>query len=284
MLYQVKMSAMTISVLMSVYKSDMPEYLNKAIKSIWTDQTIKPNQIVLVEDGELSEELLSVIANWKSELGDILTILRNDKNIGLTKSLNKGIKYVTSSLIARMDSDDISVSTRFEKQLDYLQSHPDIDIIGGAIREFNDENPNLRIRHYPETNEEVKKYIVKACPLAHPTVMMRRSIFDNGLCYNEKYRTSQDIALWYDALLKGHKIANIQDITINFRSSGDMYKRRSRSKAWNEFKIYVGGIYRLKGLFTFNYIYPFARLIFRLIPHWIVKRIYNSKFRSEFLG
>ena len=275
---------MTISVLMSVYKSDMPEYLNKAIKSIWTDQTIKPNQIVLVEDGELSEELLSVIANWKSELGDILTILRNDKNIGLTKSLNKGIKYVTSSLIARMDSDDISVSTRFEKQLDYLQSHPDIDIIGGAIREFNDENPNLRIRHYPETNEEVKKYIVKACPLAHPTVMMRRSIFDNGLCYNEKYRTSQDIALWYDALLKGHKIANIQDITINFRSSGDMYKRRSRSKAWNEFKIYVGGIYRLKGLFTFNYIYPFARLIFRLIPHWIVKRIYNSKFRSEFLG
>lgn len=278
------MSAMTISVLMSVYKSDMPEYLNKAIKSIWTDQTIKPNQIVLVEDGELSEELLSVIANWKSELGDILTILRNDKNIGLTKSLNKGIKYVTSSLIARMDSDDISVSTRFEKQLDYLQSHPDIDIIGGAIREFNDENPNLRIRHYPETNEEVKKYIVKACPLAHPTVMMRRSIFDNGLCYNEKYRTSQDIALWYDALLKGHKIANIQDITINFRSSGDMYKRRSRSKAWNEFKIYVGGIYRLKGLFTFNYIYPFARLIFRLIPHWIVKRIYNSKFRSEFLG
>lgn len=284
MLYQVKMSAMTISVLMSVYKSDVPEYLNKAIKSIWTDQTIKPNQIVLVEDGELSEELLSVIAIWKTELGEILTILKNDENIGLTKSLNKGIKYVTSSLIARMDSDDISEPTRFEKQLDYLRSHPDIDIIGGSIREFNEDNPNLRIRHYPETNEDVKKYIVKACPLAHPTVMMRRSIFDNGLCYNEKYRTSQDLALWYDALLKGHKIANIPDITINFRSSGDMYKRRSRSKAWNEFKIYVGGIYRLKGLFTFNYIYPFARLVFRLIPHWGVKRIYGSKIRSKFLG
>jgi glycosyltransferase involved in cell wall biosynthesis len=278
------MSAMTISVLMSVYKSDVPEYLDKAIKSVWTDQTLRPNQIVLVEDGDLGEGLISVIANWKLELGEKLTVLKNEKNIGLTKSLNKGIKYVTSSLIARMDSDDISEPTRFEKQADFLQAHPEVDIVGGALREFNDENPNLRIRHYPETNEEVKKYIVKASPLAHPTVMMRRSIFDNGLCYNEKYRTSQDIALWYDALLKGHKIANIQDITINFRSGGDVYKRRSRSKAWNEFKIYVNGIYRLKGLFTFNYIYPFARLIFRLIPHWVVKRIYGSKIRSKFLG
>lgn len=275
---------MTISVLMSVYKSDVPEYLDKAIKSVWTDQTLRPNQIVLVEDGDLGEGLISVIANWKLELGEKLTVLKNEKNIGLTKSLNKGIKYVTSSLIARMDSDDISEPTRFEKQADFLQAHPEVDIVGGALREFNDENPNLRIRHYPETNEEVKKYIVKASPLAHPTVMMRRSIFDNGLCYNEKYRTSQDIALWYDALLKGHKIANIQDITINFRSGGDVYKRRSRSKAWNEFKIYVNGIYRLKGLFTFNYIYPFARLIFRLIPHWVVKRIYGSKIRSKFLG
>lgn len=275
---------MTISVLMSVYKSDVPEYLNKAIKSVWTDQTLKPNQIVLVKDGELGEELLSVIANWELELGDRLTILKNEKNLGLTKSLNKGIKCTTSEFIARMDSDDISEPTRFEKQAAFLQAHPEIDIVGGALREFNDENSNLRIRHYPETNEDVRKYIVKASPLAHPTVMMRRSIFDDGLCYNEKYRTSQDIALWYDALLKGHKIANIQDITINFRSGGDVYKRRSRSKAWNEFKIYVSGIYRLKGLFTLNYIYPIARFIFRLIPHWGVKKIYGSKIRSKFLG
>lgn len=274
---------MTISVLMSVYKSEQPVYLDCALKSVWDDQTLKPIQIVLVEDGPLGIELWAVIEKWKNKLGDILTLLVNERNIGLTKSLNKGISAINGELIARMDSDDISEATRFEMQEKFLKEHPDVDIIGGSLREFNDQNPNLLVRHYPLTHEEAIRYMCKASPLAHPTVMMRRIIFDEGLRYNEKYRMSQDIALWFDAVLAGKKIANLLEVTINFRRSGDVYKRRSRVKAWNEFKIYMNGIFRMKGLFTINYFYPIARLLFRLMPLVFVKEIYGSRMRSRFL-
>ena len=217
------------------------------------------------------------------KLGDALTVLVNEKNIGLTKSLNKGISVVKGELIARMDSDDISLPERFELQERFFKEHPDIDIIVGSLREFDDNNPELRVRHYPLTHDEAVKYMCKASPLAHPTVMMRRRIFDNGLRYNEKYRMSQDIALWYDAVLAGYKIANLPEISINFRSAGDVFKRRSRAKAWNEFKIYMGGIYRMWGLFTLKYKYPIARLCFRLMPPRIVKAIYGSGIRTRIL-
>lgn len=274
---------MTISVLMSVYKSEKADYLNYSFKSVWTDQTHKPDQIVLVEDGVLGKDLLQAIAEWKGILKDRLVVIVNEKNLGLTKSLNKGIQFCTSELIARMDSDDISEPNRFATQEKFLTEHPDIDIVGGALREFNEDCNNLRVRNYPLTHEEAVKYICKASPLAHPTVMMRKRIFDEGLRYNEKYRMSQDIALWFDAIMKGYHIANVPEVTINFRSQGDVFKRRSRAKAWNEFKIYMRGIYGMNGLLTMKYRYPIARLCFRLMPTTIVKFVYGSQLRSKLL-
>lgn len=274
---------MNISVLMSVYKSEQPAYLNRALQSVWDDQTMKPIQIVLVEDGPLGGGLKAVIERWKEKLGKALTVLVNKQNVGLTKSLNKGIREVKGDLIARMDSDDVSLPERFELQEKYLREHPDVDIIGGSLREFDDNHDELRVRHYPLTHEEAVEYMCKASPLAHPTVMMRKKMFDRGLRYNEKYRMSQDIALWYDAVQAGYRIANLTEITINFRSQGGVFKRRSRAKAWNEFMIYMGGIYRLWGAFTLKYKYPIARLCFRLMPPAFVKRVYKSEIRSKFL-
>ena len=272
---------MSISVLMSVYKSEEPLYLDRAMKSIWDDQTLKPNEIILIEDGPLGEELQKVIDNWKERLSDRLILLSNETNLGLTKSLNKGLKYVNSEYIARMDSDDISDPLRFERQVLYLESHPEIDVLGGSLQEFNDENPNLNIRHYPCTPELCRKYIVKASPLAHPTVMMRKRIFDNGITYNERYRTSQDIALWFDILSKGYRISNIPEVTIYFRRDDSVFKRRNRSKAINEFKIYMNGIKNLYGFFTISYMYPIARLAFRMMPTSVVKWIYGSSIRKK---
>ena len=270
---------MTISVLISVYQSEKADYLNRALESVWDDQTLKPNQIVLVEDGTLGEALRDVVDSWKEKLGDVLTIVKNETNLGLTKSLNRGLQKVTTDLVARMDSDDISTPQRFELQMKYMEQHPDIDVLGGSLQEFDDENSCLNVRHYPLTHEDVLKTMYKVCPVAHPTVMMRKRMFDSGLKYNEKYRMSQDIALWYDAVIAGFHIANIEEITILFRRANDVYKRRSRVKAWNEFCIYMNGIKRLYGMFTLKYIYPIARLIFRLMPVWIVKWGYQSKLR-----
>lgn len=274
---------MQISVLMSVYKAEKHLYLERALQSVWDNQTFKPSEIVLIADGPLTQELDAIIDRWKALLGEALVVCRNETNLGLTKSLNIGLQYVHYDLIARMDSDDISHPQRFEKQRAFLISHPDIDVVGGALQEFNDENPCLNIRHYPEDPDAIKKYIRKASPLAHPTVMMRKSIFDSGLKYDEQYRTSQDIALWYDILSQGYKISNLADVTIFFRLTDDVYKRRSKQKAINEFKIYMRGIYRLNGIFTLAYFYPISRLLFRLMPTSVIKWVYGSALRKKLL-
>lgn len=274
---------MSISVLMSVYKSEKAEYLNKALKSVWDDQTLKPDEIVIVEDGPLGEDLVAVIESWKERLQEKFSVLKNATNIGLTKSLNKGLQHVKSHFIARMDSDDISAPQRFELQVKYLNEHPDVSIVGGSLQEFDDKNECLSVRRYPQTNEEVVKYIYKASPLAHPAVMMRRSMFDAGLRYNEKYRTSQDIALWYDALCAGYKIGNIEEIAVHFRRDANVFKRRSRKKAMNEYRIYMNGIKRLYGVITWRYIYPMLRIMFRLMPVKIIRMVYGSNLRKMIL-
>ncbi len=274
---------MSISVLMSVYKSEKEAYLNKALQSVWDDQTLKPDEIVLIEDGYLGDTLYGVIASWKEKLGDKLIILQNKNNVGLTKSLNRGLKFVKGTYIARMDSDDISMPQRFEKQAKFLDDNKDIAVVGGYLQEFNSSCSNLNVRKYPLTPEKVIRYIHKASPLAHPTVMMRREIFENGVTYDERYRTSQDIALWFEVLSKGYRIANLNVVTLKFRRDNGIYKRRSREKAKNEFLIYMGGIRKLNGLLSIKYIYPVARYLFRLMPVPVVRLIYSSRLRTEIL-
>lgn len=275
---------MKISVLMSVYKAEKPAYLDRALRSVWDDQSVKPYEIVLIADGPLTPDLDNVIDKWKEALGASFIFYKNEVNLGLTKSLNKGLELASGELIARMDSDDISHPKRFERQVNFLINNPDIDVVGGALQEFNDNNECLNVRHYPEDSETIKIYICKASPLAHPTVMMRKRIFNSGLKYDERFRTSQDLALWFDVLDKGYKISNVSETTIYFRLAGDVFKRRSKEKAINEFKIYMNGIYRLHGIFTFAYIYPISRLIFRYMPKFMIKFIYGSKLRKAVLS
>ena len=289
---------------MSVYRSEQAACLQRALQSVWDDQTRKPDQIVLVEDGPLPAELEEVVQRLQAAFkvqeqqscvqsslqskaaepsAKVLTVVKLPVNGGLTKALNVGLQHVTSDLVARMDSDDIAASNRFELQERFLEEHPEIDIVGGSMQEFDDEHECLNVRHYPQTHEEACKYIVKACPLAHPAVMMRKGMFDEGLKYDERYRMSQDIKLWYDAILAGYKIANLPDVCLYFRQQGDVFRRRSRVKAWNEFKIYMNGIYRMHGLFTLAYRYPIARYIFRNLPPSMVKKIYESGMRKRVL-
>ena len=274
----------TLSVLMAVYNQDQADYLNRALQSVWDDQTLRPDQIVLVEDGPLNTTLEHVISQWKVVLGDRLCLCKNEKNEGLTKCLNIGLRHVNTTFVARMDSDDISAPCRFEQQMCYLREHPEIDIVGGSIQEFNSDCACLHIRHYPLTHDSVVRYLPRASPLSHPAVMMRMRIFREGLSYNEKFPTSQDIALWFDAVTKGFRIGNIDEVVIYYRRENAFYKRRSRAKARNECVIYLRGIYRLKGIFTLSYIYPLARFCFRLLPLGLVKAIYDGRIRDLVLN
>ncbi len=274
----------TLSVLMAVCCHDKADYLHRAMSSIWNDQSLRPEQIILVEDGPLGFVLQTVVSRWKAVLGDHLCICRNEKNEGLTKCLNIGLRHVRTTFVARMDSDDVSAPGRFERQLRYLQRHPEVDILGGAIQEFNDDCECLSVRHYPLTHEEAVRYLSRACPLSHPAVMMRMRIFHAGLTYDERFPTSQDIALWFDAVNRGFRMANLNDIVVYYRRDDSFYRRRSKAKARRECMIYLRGIYRTKGLFTLLYMYPLARFCFRLFPLHLVRMVYNSRIRDYILS
>ena len=272
---------MTISVLMSTYRKEVPAYLDRALQSIWTDQTRKPDEIVLVEDGQLTPELDEVISKWKDIIGNSLILVEKKKNEGLALALNDGIAVAKGELIARMDSDDISVPERFAIQEDYMQKHADVDILGGSLEEFNDEGTLHSIRNYPQTMEDVKRTMHRMSPLGHPSVMFRRRIFDEGLRYSNKYHICEDVTLWYDAACAGKVINNIPDVILRFRRNDSMMNRRSREKAWSEFLAYNDGIYRLFGLFTTRYVFSFLRMMFRLLPVDIIKSLYKTnKFRN----
>ena len=271
-----------ISVLISVYKSEKAEYLERALTSVWEDQTLKPEKIVLIQDGPVGSELACIVNQWEKKLGEKLEVIRNEQNIGLTKSLIKGISVIKTDYIARMDSDDISLPERFTRQAEFLDSHHEISIVGSDIIEFSDTAGELGIRKYPRNTDDAIKTIYKANPLAHPAVMMRKSMFDAGVNYNADYRTTQDLALWFDVLSAGYKIHNIDTPLLKFRRDDAIYHRRSNMKdSWLELKIHERGIYKLYGLSPIKSLFPIARFTIRLLPGSILKYIYNGNVRKK---
>lgn len=271
-----------ISVLMSVYKSEKAAYLDRALTSVWDEQTLKPEKIVLIQDGPVGEELAQIVNQWEKKLGEKLEVIRNEQNIGLTKSLIKGISVIKTDYIARMDSDDISLPERFTRQAEFLDSHPEISIVGSDIIEFSDTAGELGIRKYPRNTDDAIKTIYKANPLAHPAVMMRKSMFDAGVNYNADYRTTQDLALWFDVLSAGYKIHNIDTPLLKFRRDDAIYHRRSNMKdSWLELKIHEKGIYRLYGFSPYKSLFPLARFALRLLPGSVLKYIYNGSIRKK---
>ena len=124
---------------MSIYYKEKPEYFDLCLKSILVDQTVLPNEIVLVKDGKLTRELEIVLDKYQKQFPKIFNIIQLDKNVGLGNALNIGLEKCKYSIVMRMDSDDISVSDRFEKQLKYMQVHKDVSALGGFIDEFEED-------------------------------------------------------------------------------------------------------------------------------------------------
>ena len=276
---------MKISVLMSVYKSEKPAYLDRSLRSVWDDQTLKPDEIILVQDGPLGDELLQVIDKWQAKLREVLVLIRNEVNIGLTKSLNKGIRVAKGEYIARMDSDDISLPNRFVMQEEFLDENPSVYVVGGAIQEFNDNDGIIGERHFPKDTEEAIHYIHKASPFAHPAVMIRMALFEEGVMYNESYRTTQDLALWFDVLKSKHQVANLDVFVLQFRRDSNVYQRRkNKQDSRLELTIHLKGIKDLFGISPIKSLYPIARYCVRLLPNSIINAIYNSNIRGKVLS
>jgi glycosyltransferase involved in cell wall biosynthesis len=218
-----------ISVLISLYKSNNPIFFEQALDSCFK-QTYPPSEVVLVIDGEITSELQYVVAKFSSQYGDSFKIVPLKKNIGQGPALNEGLKHCSNELVARMDTDDISKLTRFEKQVMVFEKNPYIDILSSWVDEFkNSPDEILFTRKLPEKHSEIVKYSKKRCPLNHPAIMYKKSkIIDCG--GYELLGFMDDYVLWMKLIKNGAIFYNIQESLLFYRMGDDMYERRGGFK------------------------------------------------------
>lgn len=166
------------SVLISVYRKEKPEFLKESLQSVFS-QTLPADEVILVEDGPLTNELDSVINEFEQK-ESTLKVVKLPQNMGLGSALNEGLKFCKNEYVARMDSDDICFPERFEKQISYLKSHPDIDVIGSWTKEFYLDNQGNKVitslKRFPHSIWENFKYCTKRCPVEHPSVIFKKKI------------------------------------------------------------------------------------------------------------
>ncbi len=219
---------MKYSVLMSVYRNEKVEFFIQAIDSI-LNQSIPPEQIVLVRDGIVYDKLQCAIDEYINTYPGVFTYLPLEENGGLGNALRYGLAHCRNELVGRMDTDDISAPDRFEKQLNFLADNADVDIVGGNISEFvNSPNDIVDYRIVPQTHEEISIYLKSRSPLNHVTVMFKKTSVDNAGSY-ESFYLFEDWYLWVRMYLSGAKFANLDSVLVNVRIS-DMANRRGGMK------------------------------------------------------
>ena len=221
------------SVLMSLYKKEKPEYLRLALDSM-LNQTVVPDEIVLVEDGPLTDELYNVLDDYP-----MLKRIKNETNLGLGLALNVGLKECRNELVARMDTDDCSKPERCEKQLGRFLEKPYLAIVGSHIDEFIGDPSNvISQRIVPVTSEEIYEFAKKRSAFNHPAVMYSKtSVLENNGYANLK--RNQDVDLFGRMQFKGYKAENIDEALLWFRSSDELAKRR---KSWQNTWSYIATI------------------------------------------
>ena len=184
------------SVCTSVYKNDKPDFVRVALDSMLEQQSVKPDEIVLVQDGPVPEELSLLLLEYESKYPMLMHVIRLEKNGGLGNALRLGVENAKYNIIARMDSDDICQPDRFEKQLTYLDAHPECDIVGGQMTEFIDSPNNIvGRREVPLTNEEIYEFMKSRCALNHVTVMFRKEAVMKAGNYQDWF-WNEDYYLW----------------------------------------------------------------------------------------
>lgn len=260
------------SVAMSVYKNDNPVHFDRALYSITTNQSIKPDEIVLIVDGPISEELDLIIKKYQ-QLYDIFNIIRFETNLGLGTALKVAVENSSNELIARMDSDDVAVHDRFEQQLKFFEENTDTDIIGGNITEFIDREDNIvGTRAVPDMENDIKEYIKKRCPFNHMTVMYKKTAVLKAGGYIDLF-WDEDYYLWIRMLINGCNMANTGTILVNVRTGEDMYKRRGGKKYFQS-ELFLQK-YLLK-----NKIISFPRYLINVYERLILQVLMPNKLRG----
>lgn len=270
------------SVLMSVYKNDDPGFLKIALKSIYDQQTVKPDEIVVIFDGPLNENLYSVLDEFKSGKEDVVKYYPQEVNRGLGEALRIGSDYCTGDYILRMDSDDVSDCRRFEKQILFAENHPEIDVVGTDIAEFNTspDEADKRVRSCPENHDAIVQMGKKRNPMNHVSVCMKKAALEKCGGY-QTLLLLEDYYLWLHMIGAGCKLANIHESLVYVRvGNGFDLKRGSQEritgwKVLQDYMLKIGMINKKEAAMNMLYINAFVKT-----PSWLKKVLYSKLLRK----
>ena len=208
-----------ISVIMSTYNEE--KYIETSLKSL-LNQTFKDFEIIIVDDAS-TDHTRQLIEGLQDER---IHLLCNEENQGLTKNLNKALKYAKGKYIARMDGDDIAFSKRFEKQYQYMEKHPDTMLVSCYTKSFGDSDLVFAL---PDKSDVLKVRMLVRPVYAHPGFMMRRELIEAGYRYNEEYRTAQDYE-FASRVAEQYKIGLVPEVLLFYR----VHKKQISAKAGNQ--------------------------------------------------
>lgn len=270
---------MEFSVLMSIYEKEKPEYFKACIESV-LNQTKLPSEIVIVKDGPITKELDNLIEYYSIKY-DIFKIIELDENKGLGVALAIGVESCSYDIIARMDTDDICVDNRFEKQINILNNNKKISIVGSYIYEFDGSVENIvSCRKVPIEEKDINTYIKYRNPFNHMTVMYRKSdVIKSGnykdLLWNEDYY------LWARMISNGCVGRNIPDVLVYARAGKGLFKRRGGFKYIRQEIKLQKEMYRLRIINILDLIFNISvRSIVRIVPNTFREIVYTKVLRK----
>ncbi|MDU6054935.1 MAG: glycosyltransferase [Acinetobacter junii] len=273
---------MNFSVLISIYHKELPEYFNICMQSIWKDQSIPPNEIVLVLDGPIGEELTQCVTKWQQIIGKPLKVIPLSQNVGLGKALNKGLEHCSNEWVFRMDTDDICKPDRFEKQIQFIKKNPEVVLFSGQILEFN-ENPSDAdaLKYVPTEHTDIVKFAQKRSPFNHMTVAYKKSVIDAVGGY-QHHLFMEDYNLWLRVIGAGYRVGNHSDILLYSRVGNGMHARR---KGYEYIKSEKQLLKLKKDLELQNPLHAnmlfLVRSAFRLLPSSLLGKFYNTFLRKK---
>ncbi len=262
------------SVLMSVYYKETPSYFDTCLQSMYL-QTVKADEWVIVKDGAIPQALQDVIDKYKQFDDVSIREVQLEENKGLGIALSVGVPACSYELIARMDTDDIAVPDRFEKQLAEFEKNPDLDLCGGQIIEF-ETDPDMPIaeRRVPLTQDEIISYQKKRSAFNHVTVMFKKSKVLQAGNYKDCPLMEDDM-LWVDMILAGAQCMNIDEYLCKVRTNKDMIARRGGLRYYKKYKNARKAIYKTGFISRGQYAKTnFIQFCVFIAPSWLRRWVF----------
>lgn len=264
-----------LAVVMSLYRSDILQYVSLAIQSI-LNQTYNKFDFYIQYDGYVQKDVDEYLTSIKDTR---IHIYHRDENKGLAQSLNDLLAVVMPlgyEYIARMDADDISLPERFEKQIAYLETHSQTECLGAWAIEINSDGSEFYRKQMPVTHKECYDFFMKRDCMIHPTVMFRRSYIEKAGFYSVDTYFGEDTMMWAQGFAVGCKFANLPEYLFKFRLNDDFFNRR---RGWRHAKGILTLRWKVNKMLHYPlkaYLYAIAYAGAKMMPTPILNLIYRK--------